>query len=395
MTAARAIGKEHIAMLLENNPYPHDVRVRHEAESLARAGHRVTVVAPRARGQCRHESVDGVRVRRFRLPSAGSSRGGFILEYLVAAIALHLGALRALIGGATVLALHNPPDILFPAGALFRAAGRQVVFDHHDLFPETVEIKFGRGWAVRLATACERLTFAVASHVIATNRSYVEVALTRGGKTPDNVTIVRNGPPEAWLQQPVRSREGILDRVELVYLGTLAEQDGVEGIAPVLARLAVDIDARLTIVGDGSARPRIEAALADHGVGDRVTFTGLVRPEAVPDLIQAADICVDPTPATYVNQRSTMIKMAEYLALGKPVVSYDLLETRRTAGDAACLVRAGDVDAFAAALLRLARDPAARRELAARARARAQDLTWEHSERALLAVYEGLGQRRG
>jgi hypothetical protein len=108
--------RERITMLLENNPYPQDVRVRSEAESLVRAGHCVTVVAPRGPGQPRHERVTGVEVIRFSLID-GSARGaiGFLAEYVMAAAALHLAALRALRRGATVLHIHNPPDILLRA----------------------------------------------------------------------------------------------------------------------------------------------------------------------------------------------------------------------------------------------------------------------------------------
>lgn len=378
-------------MLLENNPYPQDVRVRAEAESLVRAGHRVTVAAPRGPGQHRREWIGGVEVRRFRArDAAGRGRSGFVLEYLVAALALHVAALRALLGGATVLHLHNPPDILFPAGALFRIAGRKVVFDHHDLFPETVEIKFGPGAPARLAAGAQRLTYGVSDHVIATNESYAAVARDHGGKRAGEVTIVRNAPPPTWTELPTRARQGVLERVELAYAGAISAQDGVEGIAPVLARLTGVVDAHLTIIGDGDGRPALESALDRYGVADRVTFAGWVTAERVPALLAAADICVDPAPATDVNQRSTMIKIAEYLALGKPVVAYDLLEARRTAGTAACFVAPGDVDSFAAQIARLARDPDARLSLAREARSRASELTWDHSERALLAAYDAL-----
>jgi glycosyltransferase involved in cell wall biosynthesis len=121
-----------------------------------------------------------------------------------------------------------------------------------------------------------------------------------------------------------------------------------------------------------------------------VTFTGWLAAERVPDVLATADICVDPVPASDVNQRSTMTKISEYLALGKPVVAYDLLETHRTAGDAALLVRPGDVDAFAAAIAGLARDPARRRRLVYEGRRRAAELTWEQSEPSLLEVYREL-----
>jgi glycosyltransferase involved in cell wall biosynthesis len=385
---------ERITMLLENNPYPRDVRVRAEAESLVRAGHNVTVVAPRDRDQVRQEVIEGVNVIRFPLPD-GSRHGaiGFILEYVVAGVMLHLAAMRALWHGATVLHLHNPPDILFPAGAIFRLAGRKVIFDHHDLFPGTVEAKFGSGAAVLAATWAQDMTYSVANHVIATNDSYAELALSRGGKQRSEVTVVRNAPPKTWTNLPSHSRPGVLDKLDLAYLGAISSQDGVEALAPILARVCNGIgpiDAHLTVIGDGDGRREFETALVRHGVADRVTFTGWIPADRVPQLLLTADVCLDPAPPTPVNEHSTMIKIAEYLAVGKPVVAYDLLETARTAQGAATLVAAGDTDAFAQSIVALARDPDRRRRLAIAAKRRAMELTWDHSERALLAAYDAL-----
>jgi glycosyltransferase involved in cell wall biosynthesis len=389
-------------MLLENNPYPQDVRVRSEAESLVRAGHAVTVIAPRDAGQPREAIVDGVRVRRFALAD-GSAGGaaGFVREYAVAALALHRAAVGELLRGATVLHLHNPPDIFFTAAALYRAAGRHVVFDHHDLFPQTIEVKFGGGAASRaaagVARVCERLTFAVADHVLATNVSYAEVAMGAGRMRPDRVTIVRNGPPQEWTRRPSRRRCGVLEPVRLAYLGAMSVQDGVDGLGPILAALVGGedpVDAELLMIGDGDARPALAADLAARGLADRVTFTGRVAPARVPELLAEVDVCLDPAPATDVNARSTMTKIAEYLALGKPVVAYELTESRRTAGEAALFVAPDDVDAFAGAIRRLAREPELREAIADAARDRAGGLTWADSERALLAAYDAVGSLR-
>ncbi len=381
-------------MLLENNPYPEDVRVRAEAVSLAAAGHRVTVFAPRAAGQRRRERIEGVEVVRFPGFDGGHHGPlGYVVEYLFAGLALYLAALWRLVRGATVLHIHNPPDIFAGAGAIFRAAGRKVIFDHHDLFAETVEAKFGSGMAARGAALAERLTYAVADLVIATNESFAELAVERGHKRRDAVTVVRNAPPLAWTALAREPRDGVLERVELAYLGTVSSQDGVEGLAPVLAALRSaphGLDPRLTIIGDGDGRASVEEAMREYGVADRVTFTGWVALEDVPVLLQGADVCVDPAPATDANDRSTMMKVAEYLALGKPVVAYALLETRRTAAGAALLVNPGDVTAFSVAIARLAREPELRARMSAAARDRARALTWEHSERALLDAYDRL-----
>jgi glycosyltransferase involved in cell wall biosynthesis len=382
-------------MLFEANPYPQDVRLRIEAESLAQAGYAVEVVVPRARGQRRRERVNGVDVRRF-WNIEGSTHGtkGFLVEYLVAAIALHIAAVSALLRGTSVLHVHNPPDVLFLAAALFRLAGRKVVFDHHDLGPETVEVKLGPGLLQRLARVCERLTFAATDHVIATNESYAAIARGRGHKQASDVTIVRNAPSTAWLEMPIRTRSGALDTVEIVYTGAISSQDGVDGLAPVLAALvrrADAVDAHLTIVGDGDGRAHVESEFARLGVLDKVNFTGWVDPDRVPEFVAAADVCVEPAPATPVNERSTMTKVAEYLALGKPVVAYDLVETRRTVGDAALLVSPDDPEAFAERIARLAKDPELRASLAEKARRRASEISWAHSERALLSVYAAIG----
>lgn len=391
---------ERITMLLENQPYPQDPRVHREAESLVGAGHTVEVVAPRRKGQPARERVNGVEVRRYRavnLPQLGAL--GLLLEYLVAAIALHAAALRALARGATVLHLHNPPDMFFAAGAIFRLAGRRVIFDHHDLGPELTEVKFGPGALHRAALIGERLTFAVATDVVAANESHAEIARARGHKRADRVTVVRNGPPPSWTRLPLALRPGALSLVRLAYVGSVGVQDGLDGMASVLAclrELAPELDAELTVIGDGDARAQFEHAANSLGVAASVKLLGWVPAGEVAELLQDADVCVDPAPPTPLNERSTMIKLMEYMALGKPVVAYDLLETRRTLGDAGLLVTPDDPRAFAEQIAVLARDGELRSRLATCARERARALTWDRSEIALLDTYAGLRNgRRG
>jgi glycosyltransferase involved in cell wall biosynthesis len=378
-------------MLLENCFYPRDPRVRREARALVAAGHQVTVIAPRDRGQSASETLDGVRVRRFRLPAVGTGALTTALEYGFALPALHYWGARELFRGATVLHLHNPPDLLFGIGAVARLLGAAVVYDQHDLFPELLEQKLGPGLPMRLGYLSERATYAVATTVLAANQSHARMARDRGRVGPAQVRVVRNGPPLKTVVARPELRSGVLSDPELVYVGLLASQDGADVLAELLGRLHRDhglTGARLVVVGEGEERAKLERRLAVEGVSRAATITGWVSPEEVRARLAAADICVDPSPPTALNEHSTMIKIGEYLASGKPVVAYDLLETARTAAGAARLVPPGDLAAMAAAIAELAATPDDRQALAEAGLRRAPEISWERSVEQLLDAYQ-------
>jgi glycosyltransferase involved in cell wall biosynthesis len=384
-------------MLLENNSYPVDVRVRNEAEALVAAGHAVTVVAPRGEGEPRREVVHGVRVERFWLPRTPDSPPGFLLEYAIAHAQLLARALRHLLRGADVVHLHNPPDTLFPAALMARALGAAAVFDHHDLSPELFEDKFGPGGAMRVLRAAQRASVRAADLVVATNDSQREVleGLASGSRP---VVVVRNGPRAGTLQDAGEARGGSLVDPHVVFLGTLAAQDGVADLPPLIAALRgrhALAGARMTVVGDGPSRGELESEFRRAQVSDAVEMTGWVPHARVPEILATADVCVDPAGCTPLNHRSTMIKIAEYLAAARPVVAYELLETRRTAGEAALYAGCGDREGLAGLVARLAADAGLRAELAGRARQRAPELVWERSEQRLIDAYAALGERRG
>jgi glycosyltransferase involved in cell wall biosynthesis len=378
-------------MLLENFTYPEDTRVRNEAESLTAAGHRVTVIAPRGPGQGARERLRGVEVCRYRTVWASRSVWSYALEYGIAHLQLLARSLVALLRGARILHFNGPPDTLALAGLLARIAGTKVVYDMHDSGPELFQAKFGSTPAVGALRAAQRAAIRCADHVIVTNETQRELVISRGRRSPLDVTVVRNGPRIIEFPEPLAGRPGELSSPKLVYVGTLDVQDGVLDLPDLLSAPMLDT-AHLTIVGEGAAREELLARCERAGVEDRVTFTGHVPHERVAALIADADIGIDPAPATELNHGSTMIKVAEYMGSGRPVVAYDLRETRRTAGDAALYAPGGERQRFIELIRELARDGDRRLELGRLARKRALELTWDQSEIALRAVYKELSK---
>jgi len=377
-------------MLLENNPYPQDTRVRNEAESLAEAGLSVTVLAPRGDAQTAHEWINGVEVRRYRLVWAGKSSLSYLVEYAIAHVQLLSRALIALARGAGVLHFHGPPDTLFVAGLVARLAGRKVVFDLHDSAPELFLAKFGNSRsAMFLVRAAQRQAISCADHVIVTNESQRELVRQRGKRQAHEVSVVRNGPRRREFAEQTSPRPGALEQPRLVYVGALDTQDGVLELPDLLAAPGL-ARAKLTIVGDGPVRAELLERCRRNGVETRVTFTGRVPHTEIPRLIAEADIGVDPAPGSELNHGSTMIKVVEYMGAGRPLVAYGLRETRRSAGDAALYAPCGEPEAFATNIAKLAGDGQRRLQMGRVARTRSLDLGWERQAQALREVYERL-----
>lgn len=381
-------------MLLENFTYPEDTRVRNVAESLAAAGHGITVIAPRGRNQSARERLRGVDVHRYRTVWADGSPLSYVLEYGIAHLQLLARSCAALLRGADVLHFNGPPDTLAVAGLVARLAGRAVVYDMHDSGPELFEAKFGSSSAAGALRTAQRAAIRCADQVIVTNETQRELAIARGPRSPREVTVVRNGPRLGEFPEPLAARAGELRAPRLVYVGTLDVQDGVLELPEILDAPGLET-ATLTVVGTGAARDELQARCARAGVGDRVTFTGHVPHARVAGLIADADVGIDPAPGTELNHGSTMIKVAEYMGCGRPLVAYDLRETRRTAGDAALYAPCGDRQAFVDLIGELARDGERRLRLGRLARERALELTWDRSEEALRAVYERLPPAKG
>jgi glycosyltransferase involved in cell wall biosynthesis len=387
-------------MLVENMPYPLDVRVRREARALADAGYQVTVISPMQPGRPWRETIEGVRVYRYPAPPEASRFIGFLLEYGVSMAAmLMLSLIVYFREGFDVIHAANPPDTLVFVAAPYKLLGKRFVYDHHDLVPELYYARSaGRGnRLIHFALlVLEKLSLRCADHVIATNQSYRAIEMERGGVPPERISIVRNGPdlntremvePDPSLRQKGKTIIG--------YVGVMGFQDGVDYLLRALRHLIHDLGRTdvfcVLIGGRGSAQPSLKKLTTELGLDDYVWFTGWVSDADLLRYIASADICVDPDPSNSFNDRSTMIKMLEYMAQGKPIVAFDLPEHRFTSEGAAEYVRPNDELEFAHAIAQLIDDPVRRQAMGALGRRRVEtELAWHYSARNLVQAYRRL-----
>jgi glycosyltransferase involved in cell wall biosynthesis len=389
-------------ILVENLPVPFDRRVWQEARSLHEAGYGVTIVCPqgRERDSERHVVLDGIDIHRYPLRAANGGALSYAREY-GSAFYRTASLVWRLDRQARFDVVHacNPPDGLLLTALPLRRRGVAFVFDHHDLVPELYISRFGREGPLHRATlAAERLAFRLADVVLSTNESYRRVALTRGQKRPEDVFVVRSAPsaelfsrvaPEPSLR---RGRRHLL-----VYLGVMGPQDGVDHALRALAELKKQRDDWYGIfIGSGDVFDAMRTLAEELELGDHVEFTGRIPDEDVVRFLSTADICLSPDPKNPLNEVSTMNKVVEYMALSRPIVSYDLAEARVSAGEAALYARPNDVVDFARCIVRLMDSPADRDEMGKAGRLRfEQEMSWQRSEDQLLTAYErAIGRRR-
>jgi glycosyltransferase involved in cell wall biosynthesis len=385
-----------VLIIVQNLPVPFDRRVWLECQALTANGYQVAVVCPKGKGDPAYQVVDSVELYKYQPYAPGGSKLSFVGEYAHSFLKTAWLTLKARRSGRfAVIQACNPPDIFWPIGMVLRMLdGSRFVFDHHDLCPELYESRFpgGPGLPYKGLRALERRTHRTADHVIATNDSYREIAITRSGKPASDVTVVRSGPDPSRLRRREARPELRRGRAHLAaYIGVMGPQDGVDIIVRAAAIIVHELhreDIAFTLIGSGDCFDELVALRDQLGLAGHVEFTGRAPDDLVADILSTADLGLSPDPKNPLNDVSTMNKTMEYMAFELPVVAFDLRETRVSGGDAAVYVKPNDVRDYAEAIVELMDDEPRRSLMGKLGRVRVeQELAWSHSERAYLDVY--------
>lgn len=397
-----------VLIIEENSRVPTDVRVWYEATTLRDNGWGVTVICPasssdqQAFGSRLRDvepiELEGVSVYYFPLRKAKEGVLGFLEEYLTAFISILWLSWRVWrVEKFDILHICNPPDMFFPMALFYRLLGAGIIFDHHDLFPEFISHRYGGllGWFLHaVARVMEFLTYQSTNITITVNQSYGRLATSRGHVSLENLYIVRNGPKVDDFSpvEPVPElKKGF--PIMVSYLGVMGYGDGIPEMIDAIRYVLTELGRRdilFTLIGDGAKRAEALQKIQEWHLDEYVEMPGMIRDKLLlRQYLSTSDICLSPEPLTPLNVHSTFIKVGEYMAIGIPVVAYDLDETRWTAEGAAVYVEPGDIKEYGRAIVRLADQPDQRLKMGEIGRNRIVNLlSWEHQEANLLQAYE-------
>ena len=387
-----------VLIIVENLPSPFDRRVWQEATTLIEAGYEVSIICPVGKGyEKKYELIDGVHIYRHSLPLEAEGALGYLLEYSVALFWQFTLACRVLLTrGFDVIHACNPPDNIFLIGGFFKLFGKRFLFDHHDINPELYEAKFGRrDFFYKIMLAWEKWSFKTANVSIATNESYKRIAIERGGMDEERVFVVRSGPKldRLRIMPPVESLKK--EKKFLVgYVGVMGAQEGIDYLLRAAQHIVFEMgrqDVHFGLVGGGTSLDEMKAYAEELKMSQYVTFTGRVPDEEMLQMLNTADVCVNPDVANEMNDKSTMNKIMEYMALGKPIVQFDLTEGRYSAQEASLYALKNDYKDMAEKIVELLDNTKKRTAMGKLGRKRVEEkLSWEHEAPKLLKAYDML-----
>lgn len=392
------VKRKHILFIVENNPVPHDVRVWSEALAAKEYGYDVSIICPKnEKASDGYSRMEGIEIYRHFTPFEADGKYAFLVEY-ANAIFWELLLSIWIFFKKPFHCIHsaNPPDHVFLIAILFKLFGVKYIFDHHDICPENYVAKFNRKDLFhRVLSIMERMTFSCADLVISTNESYKKIALNRGGKKKGDVFVVRNGPQlsNIWFADPNPKLKQDFDYL-VTYVGVIGNQEGIDILLRIIHYITNEKgygNIRFVIMGTGPHWNKMVELSREMQLEKWVTFTGYIPYKDFYEILATSDVCVNPEPSNEFTDKSTMLKIMDYMTFGKPIVQFKTVEGRVTAGDAAVYIEDNDEKAFAEALIALINSPAQRESMGAHGYARIRDiLNWDKQKENLFKAYEKL-----
>jgi glycosyltransferase involved in cell wall biosynthesis len=390
--------KKHILFIVENNPVPHDVRVWNEAQALKEFGYEVTVICPRnKKNPSKFEVLNGVTIYRHYIPFEAGGKFSLLFEYMNALFwEFVLSLLIFFKKPFNFIHAANPPDHIFIIAIFFKIFRVKFIFDHHDVTPENYLAKFHKkDLFYKISLLMERITFIIADLVISTNESYKKVALIRGKKKDKEVFVVRNGPDLSRISPINPDNKWKSDFKHLVaYVGNIGSQENLDVLLKIVEYIVFKkeiIAAKFIIIGTGPDWEKMVQLCNSMKLNEYVTFTGYIPYKDFYEILATSDLCINPELSNEFTDKSTMLKLMDYMTFGKPIVQFETTEGKVTAGDAAFYVKENNIEHFADAIINLLDNPQHRKKMGEIGRKRIEEnLNWDVQKKSLKAAYHYL-----
>jgi glycosyltransferase involved in cell wall biosynthesis len=247
--------------------------------------------------------------------------------------------------------------------------------------------KFGGLHLAKLAARLERWTWRSADRVLPVTAVLGDI-LVSAGVARERVAVVPNGIDLArFPPRPAASGPAVV----LGFVGFVRAWHGLDRVIEGMAATQGGETLALVVVGDGPARPDLEALAARLGIAGRIRFTGLIQPEYVPAVVTGFDIALQPSATPYASP----LKIFDYMAAGCAIVAPDQPNIREILehGRTAMLFDPAEEGAMWQAVAGLIADPALRRRLGSAAREALErlDYTWAGNARRVAAIASGTG----
>jgi glycosyltransferase involved in cell wall biosynthesis len=226
--------------------------------------------------------------------------------------------------------------------------------------------------------------------------THVLADIVREAGVPDErIEVIPNAiDPDRFMREVdndlVKQRLGLKGKIVLGFTGFVRDWHALGSVLRLLAESALSDSLHLLIIGDGPARPGLEQEARNLGIANRLTFTGPVQRDQVPEYVAAFDIALQPGVTPYASP----LKLFEYMALGRAIIAPNKPNIREILvdGETAVLFDPDNPISFPSAIERLISDPYLREEIGSAARKIIieRDLTWEHNARRIEALAERL-----
>ena len=383
-----------ICMLVHSN-YDTDNRVRRYAETLAKRGDHVDVIAvSTGENQPAMDTISGVTVYRIMHRKYGErSKWEFALR-LLRFLYLSSNFLTRMHKRLKydLVHVHNIPDFLVFAAWYPKLTGAKIILDIHDIVPEFFSSKFGNGTANHYSVGLELIenkSAKFADYVIVANHLWYETLLSRSVSADKCSVVLNHVDPAIFYRRSGTRNDG---KFVIIFPGSFQWHQGLDIAIEAISKLRDKApNAELHLYGSGGTEPDLIALAGRLGLNGQVKFCGGLPLHKMPDVIANADLGVVPKRADSFGDQAYSTKIMEFMSQGVPVVvSRTKIDSYYFNEGEVHFFPSGDSQALADAILEVIQDEALRKNLVAKGLEYARQNSWDQKKNEYLKLVDSL-----